>query len=425
MKSRKRKIKDYAVVTYISGSKLVTSAGQSAFAMNKVSEYILKSGANPAKYGMIGMAISSGALVNVLTRIPAIYRKYGPAAQNDASYENLEELHLQHAYSRICYYVLIAMAYIAAELNDPLGAYLGSIVMSEGLGNLFHLEVHDHIAAEICAQVLALVFSIAIALNNHAYDMVFLRRNVRELCEYIDNRVVALNKSMLETIIFSLPVLLGAPVLAYFFNKPALLRIPGASFILHDIGIDIVTGIMASAAFVRGITTLPSVYDAIYRYNNPLSDTPVHIRNYCKTTAVKVTGTVAGAFDSIAAGLCILVGVIGMLSQIFGLSGRQLYHWGLIIIASIFGASQAVQNMLFSVMPGLNQTLQDLNSSSTETLPLLAPPSSGQQNANINEDLKLSAIYREGNYNTFFNQETGRIKAETSPEMRHIAIQFS
>lgn len=376
MQGRKGKLLRYSLVGYVAGSRLITSAGQTMFSTNLVTKYFLRSDKSPARYPITALAVTAGLVANSLTRIPAIYKKYGIAkSTHDLQEEN--DIQFKHTHTRITYYVLLTACIIAAELNDPLGAYLGSVVMLEKLGSLIGLEVDANLWSKIVAQISSLVFGAALALNNNAYDLQFLKHNARELCHYLDKKIITCNKSMYETLLFSFPVCVAAPVLTYFFNKPALLKIPGAHLILRETGLAIVTAIMATAAFIRGIVSLPSIYNTMYQFNEPHQPNTEQRSDPCNAKVIRITGYSWGTVDAMFGGLCVLVSIVTVAAQFLHLSDAEMYNWILILVASIFAISLTVQGILFGLKPGLEQTIKDLNSETKESLPLLVSENAG------------------------------------------------
>lgn len=360
MQNRPRKQNQFRFF-YSAIAKMTSNAGQSKFAMDAVAKYMHLN--TIGKYSLSSAAMAAGLMVNAGVRLPVIY-----AHCQKQNVENANSYELANMSSKIFYKTLVAFAFISTEINDSLAAYLGGVTLLEHSMSLFKIDMTATLWQEIITQLFGVVMGVGIGLANYSYDFKFIKDWLHEITEEIEKKNFVFNKSFLEMLGISLPTLIGMPLLNYFFARPAIGKIPGANFVLHDIGVLIIALVLSAAALVKCIGVMRPTYKTFLEFNNGQPDASIgrEFPNSCKVTSIKICAGLGGAGDSIAAGLCMVVGFISTAILLFHLSQDKQYDARLIIAAALIGLCQAVQNALFSVYPGYKETIKIIHSDAND-----------------------------------------------------------
>ncbi len=364
---QKIKATPYAKFAYAASAKCISSSGQTNFCVDAAAKFLLHSANNPLQFYIVGVAMVAGFIVNTTLRLPVIYQQYIHGENSTLS----KTYQLKHFSSKTLYYFIIMFGFISAEISDPLNAYLGCIVLMEKVFGFASVDIHNHWWKELITQFVGLALAVGIGFANFAYDFKFIKQNSQKLVAAVDERNFFCDKLLGLTIISSLPVLIGAPVLTFFFTGPAIDKIPGATQVLNHSVVLIFSAIISLAAFVKCIAAIPSIYTTLNQYHQP-NETPLDfIRTNNKIRFFQVNATVNGCVDSIASGLCMLISIIAFTKLVLNLSDEQIYDWTLITIACVFAVSQAIQNAFFAIYPGYKETVKLFAPSTEETLPLV------------------------------------------------------
>lgn len=365
------KIKGHFVASLYSTSRVISSAGQTFFALQHVANYLFT---NSSRYKLLIpiTAIVGGFGVNMMTRVPANYKKFVYRCSDEFTQSPAENL----SKSGFLLSHLLQMSGYTSCFFNGLTAYLGTIVLSETIAaNLFQSDIHDEPWKEIVFQSLSLLVAISTMATYLSYDFQVTKKNAEAIAKNICARQFHLNRHTVKTLIAASFNLIASPILAKFWTTPALLKIPYASKYINNPTGQCITWASSISSLTNSILSLPS----IYAYFN---SEPLEYKGTRLTKSFQRSAYFFGTIDSIAAGSCIFIGIIDT-----GQKALQLNPYGHIVYFALpCGVSGAIQNMMFSVRPGCLELIKDKTPQQPETMPLLIEADSEDVSKNNSHD---------------------------------------
>lgn len=355
------KIKGYFVSSACSLGKLAYSAGQTYFGMKRVSNYIFQDTTHPANIIIPCVAVTGGFGVNLITRVPAIFKKFGPNSMPEEN-ERTEQAAPEIGYLGSFFNLIFQASGHLSAFFSALNAHFGTVILSESIAEFLNSDAHDQAWKEGMVQGAALLVAMTALATYYAYDFKMLKQNSIKLAQKIDQKDFSFDRNTAKTLTISALNLIASPILAKFWTAPAIVKIPYANKILKDTGVNCITWTASISSFISGITTLPSIY-AYFDQNEMknISDTAL-------TKAFRYATYITGGIDSLAAGLCAFIGIVDTAQ-----GSLDMNPYGYIISYAIpSGLSASAQNGMFSVWPGYINLIKDLNSpDSPEAQPFL------------------------------------------------------
>lgn len=303
------------------------------------------------------IAVLANMVVNLATRVPAIFRQY-TAKPAEASHSTQE--------SRSCItscfpgenpkqvsIVLLfkAMGYVNG-FYTTLGAYNGGIYLAEFIAELTSSSAHDAYWKEALVQGFALYLAISNLSSFNSYVLPKIERNAMKLVKHLDSPDTVDRRAAAEALAISGAGLISGPMVGFFTTGKALDKIEtNIRFLKFP---ERMKSTMAYLGALSGFTTatitiLPSCYDNLKKNKMEASQA-----DSCIQSCVRYTTYVAGIPDAIATGLQNFNGVVSTSNEVLGV---DKYGW-VIVPAGLCGMSTAVSHFIFNIKLGVDECIE-------------------------------------------------------------------
>lgn len=376
------KLKGYFVSSAFSLGRLTYSAGQTFYAVKEASNYIFKDTVpSPVKLVLPCIAMAGGLGVNLIIRVPSIFKKFAAQTEDIKNEESSTDDYKLGYLGSFFNYLFHATGHATAFFN-ALNAHFGTVILSESIAEILNSDAHDPLWKEAVIQTAAVFVAITALATYYSYDYKILKENSRKIAEKIDQHDFSFDKNSAKTLAVSALNLIASPILAKFWTSPAIIKIPNAEKYLTKIGINCITWSASVAAFINGLTTLPSTYAYFSKSK---------IKEYTDTSltkAIRYATYISAGIDSLASGLCTYIGIVNTAKV-----SLNMNPYGYVIsFAAPTGTSAAIQNAML-IRPGYIDLVQSLNADDLEAQPFL----SHQENIDYVEDEPITITLNQDN----------------------------
>lgn len=366
-------IKKTVVPTIISAGRMISAIGESLFSLPKFIKYLTGQNDHPYNlYSSIGVIVSS-AIVNVSTRVPAIFMHFRskedapsvndptelPFVSDDESFAEVGASNngytfcceTELGYKGMSIFIILKTLNIAAIPFTFLSSYLNAITFIEFIAkNGFQKDAHEDIL-EYITQSASLALAVCGSATYAIYSLKKANHNAKKFAAMVEKNNFTCDKATLSTIAIMTLGTTTVPFLAYFSASNALQKLP--LIILPEKVRYVTAGI---GALTRTATTLLTQTSSLNSVLTTQSKTVQYTFTPIWERPLKAIVYIAGVGELAATGIANFTGFVNTSHDVFGIDEKNP---GLIAIGAVTGSVNATLYFFFSVHEGIKQTIRN------------------------------------------------------------------
>lgn len=333
----------YFVALICLAGRIIYAAGQTYFGMKSTTDYMK---AAPQVSTAINLtAVTTTAISTLIGKTPAALAHLGPTSRSD-----------RHAAPAAARPPLGWTAWIFKKTIDGSGFFYGVTNSIAGyfstlvLGDATGLNSKTWKASFQGTGATVAVTSLA---SYYSYDFKRICENSEQMARALDERSIPGNRPMAYTLGVAFAIVPTYVGQAYFWARPSIVALPYAETVLHDAGINLGVILACATTFFTVIGWMPSVYN--HFAGKDREQERVAIPPTFGSSLLRSAAYFSGVGDSLGGnGMGPFISMIVMLNSLFGWNP---YGW-MIGYAAVCGVNAAITNMMFSVLPGLDDAEQ-------------------------------------------------------------------
>ncbi len=385
------KTKNYALTGIIIVCRMGYAAGQTFFNIESANKY-LKINGKAGSTAVNAISITGTILSTLIGKSPAALKLFSSAKEASQTATIPQQLP-PLGWTAWTVKKTIDGSGLFYGFTNSIAGYFGTKVLGEALGAKKKAPL---IAVEVCSVNIAL----GSLVSYFAYDFKMIKKNSEIIARAIDRAItekhIEFNKPLIYTSAAAVAIIPTYVGQAYFWAKPSIAALPYADAILHKTGIEIMILLACITTLFTVVGWLPSIYTYFDGPQAEPDEERVKIPKTSFSTALKIAAYAAGAIDSLGSnGLGPFISMIFTMTHLFN---ANPYSW-IIGYAVLCGLFAALTNMMFSVMPGLDEAEQTIykrsHADNSELLPLMVNPNmifSSSMRSNVSPEAPMSGI---------------------------------
>ncbi|EKD71821.1 MAG: hypothetical protein ACD_46C00089G0006 [uncultured bacterium] len=320
-------VKRIVTPTILSIGRVFSSAGGQLFALLKFFEYMTGSQNHPYRLPSSFIAAIFNIIVNIATRVPALFYLFSPNPNNDKHQLVIQDSDHPSEENKTCVgelglstpiYVLLRAYGTANGIFIALNLYLGAMTIGEFIAELAGDNIDDEPWKEQLLQAVGLFFAVCNVMSFISVNLPKVKARSYEHAKAFHEGKIPTDDAAKKTLLISIFGTIAAPFFSYFSTTGALAKIPyvnqQSENLLRFIAVNSGISLLAS----NMLTQVPAVYAA-------LQPNHTHLRFDQRAWEKPVTAVVHGAgfFDAAVSGIGSFTGMVKTINKEFSIDEKD------------------------------------------------------------------------------------------------------
>lgn len=358
-------VKRIVAPTIVAAGRMVSTIGESLFILEKFIKYVTDKNNHPANfYASLG-AISVNVIINISTRVPAIFHHFRSSSSSELPNQG-EENQLTFVDDRnsvnepdeetglnckgMSIYLTLKILNFASVPFALLGSYLNAITFIEFITKYgFNTDAHDE-TLESVSQAVALFLAGCNAATYVIYTLKKANQNAKWFAESIEKNDFSMDRCMVGTIALSTLGASTVPFLAFFSTSNAISKLPWV--VVPTIFKNSAAGI---SSLTKTLSTLLTQTPALYSFMKSKKNELRYMSTLSWEEPIKGVVYFAGFGELIINTVANFTGTVNTSHEILNIDAKKIE---LILFASLTSLSSAALVFFFSVHQGLEQAIK-------------------------------------------------------------------